>query len=691
MNQSVFTHLGWGEVVFSLKTFFASMLALGIAFHFGFSKPYWAMATVYIVSQPLAGAVASKALYRVVGTFLGALATLVLVPNLVNAPVLLCVAMAVWVAACLFVSLLDRTPRSYLFMLAGYTAAIIGFASVNDPSSLFDTAVSRVQEITLGILCAAVVNRVILPRHVAPVLTERIETWLGDAERWAQAVLAGHAQDKKSRAEARRMAADTTGLVALTAYLPYDTALLQHTRVQMNILEQHMTALLPLLAAVGDRITALQQDPAGIPVPLRSLLADIAAWIAAGREGDEAAAEGLRQEITRLETTVAAKSDWRSLLELNLCVRLRDLVDVWEDCLILRHDIATGHDRIPSHLEAAAKFAGGPVLHLDTSLAWISGVAAIVGILICCAFWIGTGWNEGWTAAQLTAVFCCIFSSQNNPLPAIKTHTWCLIGSVGVAALYQFAIFPAVDGFPMLVLVLAPFLLIGGTFMATPIWGFPAFAWVVNSCLFMNLEPSLNLDFQLFANSNLAAIMAAVMGLIAITTFRAIGAEAGATRLVRAVWSDVAQLTRQRETLDASALVRRMVDRLGLIVPRLLALPAGSHLHAADLLSDMRVGLNIADLQRERSGLSASESEIAGDLLAGLSAHFQDKLARATAEPGAALREQIDAAIARLANPLFRSPAGTTLLHALIGLRRCLFPQAGDWIPAAPANEGPTA
>jgi uncharacterized membrane protein YccC len=691
VNKSVFAHIGWREVVFSVKTFFAAMLALGIAFGFGFSNPYWALATVYIVSQPLSGAVASKALYRVGGTFLGALATLVLVPNLVNAPALLCVALAAWVGFCLFVSLLDRTPRSYLFMLAGYTAAIIGFASVNDPGSTFDTAVARVQEITLGIICAAVVNRVIFPRHVAPVLTERIATWLGDAGRWAQTVLSGQAQHKKSRAEARRMAADTVGLVALTSYLPYDTSSLTQARGQMNILEQHMTALIPLLSAVGDRIHALQQDANELSAPTRSLLLGISDWIAAGRDADEDRAEALRRQIGCLEKEVERRSDWRSLLEFNLYARLYDLVDVWEDCLTLRNDIATGNDRIPGHLAAAAKFAGDPVLHLDTSRAWISGLAATAGILICCAFWIGTGWNEGAQAAQLTAVFCCIFSSLDNPLPAIKTHTWGLLGSIGVAGLFQFAIFPAVDGFPSLILVLAPFLLIGGTFMATPIWGFPAFAWVVNSCLFLNLEPSFNLDFPSFANTNFGTVIAAIVGLIAIATFRAIGAEAGAEKLLRAVWSDVAQLTRQRETLDASAFVRRMVDRLGLLVPRLVALPAGSHLHASDMLGDIRVGLNIADVQRERSGLSAEETSITENLLAALSAHFQNKLANVTAQPGAALLEKIDAAIARLANSLSRSAAGTSLLHALVGMRRCLFPQAPAFAAVALPPERPAA
>src|SRR5271169_6007350 len=112
----------WRDWVFSAKTFVSAMLALWIALWIGLDRPYWAMATVYIVAQPLTGSLRSKALFRLIGTFIGATATVVLVPNLVNQPELLCTALALWTAVCLYLALLDRTPRSYVFMLAGYTA-----------------------------------------------------------------------------------------------------------------------------------------------------------------------------------------------------------------------------------------------------------------------------------------------------------------------------------------------------------------------------------------------------------------------------------------------------------------------------------------------------------------------------------------------------------------------------------------
>src|SRR6267143_4170895 len=68
-------------IVFALKTFAAAMLALIIAVWLDLPRPYWAMTTVYITSQPLAGATSSKAFYRVLGTLIGASATVAMLPS----------------------------------------------------------------------------------------------------------------------------------------------------------------------------------------------------------------------------------------------------------------------------------------------------------------------------------------------------------------------------------------------------------------------------------------------------------------------------------------------------------------------------------------------------------------------------------------------------------------------------------
>ena len=100
----------------------------------------------------LPSATRSKSAFRVLGTLIGAVAAVVMVPNLVDAPELLVLAMAGWTGLCLYVSLLDRTPRSYVFMLGGYTAALINYAflahavwTTNDVVKAMEHAQSRAE------------------------------------------------------------------------------------------------------------------------------------------------------------------------------------------------------------------------------------------------------------------------------------------------------------------------------------------------------------------------------------------------------------------------------------------------------------------------------------------------------------------------------------------------------------------
>lgn len=178
-------------VIFSLKTFAAAMLAYWIAVKFNLNNPYWSVGTVYIVAHPLMGATTSKAVYRMGGTILGAIAIIILVPNLVSSPELLSVGMALWTAGCLFISMLDRSPKSYLFMLAGYTAVLTGSTIVDTPGTTFDVAVSRVEEIFVGILCIALFSRGIFPQKASQVLSRRVDLWLENANALTRDVLSG--------------------------------------------------------------------------------------------------------------------------------------------------------------------------------------------------------------------------------------------------------------------------------------------------------------------------------------------------------------------------------------------------------------------------------------------------------------------------------------------------------------------
>src|SRR5579864_201315 len=161
--------------LYSVKTFAAAMIALYIGLALQLPRPYWAMATVYIVSNPFVGATRSKAIYRVLGTALGASGAVLFVPPFVESPWLFSVIVALWTGTLLYLAISDRTAKSYICLLAGYTLPLIALPAVTNPASVFDLAITRTQEITLGIVCASVVGGAVFPNRLAPSIIERTD------------------------------------------------------------------------------------------------------------------------------------------------------------------------------------------------------------------------------------------------------------------------------------------------------------------------------------------------------------------------------------------------------------------------------------------------------------------------------------------------------------------------------------
>ncbi len=161
-------------LTFAVKTFAASLLALYIAFWAGLDDPRWAFLTVFVVSQPDSGLVLAKGFYRILGTIAGGLVAIALVFGLAQYGELFVAALAVWICFCNFAARAVRNFASYGFQLAGYTVAIIGIPAALNPAGAYPLVVARFTEIALGIICAALVSRLILVRELSPRLVELV-------------------------------------------------------------------------------------------------------------------------------------------------------------------------------------------------------------------------------------------------------------------------------------------------------------------------------------------------------------------------------------------------------------------------------------------------------------------------------------------------------------------------------------
>lgn len=685
------------ELLFSGKSFAAAMLAMYLASRAGLPRPFWALMTTYIVAHPLAGAVRSKAVYRFCGTLIGSTATVLLVPALSNAPELLTLVLALWVGLCLCISLLDRTPRSYVFMLAGYTAALIGFPSVQTPLALFDTAVARVEEIGLGIFCATLVHSLVLPAGLAPTVLGLLDRTLQDARKWLGDLLqpagrSSNADPKRLDDDRRRLAGDITQLRLLSTHVPFDTTHLRWTAGAIRAMQDRVAALTPALSAVEDRLQALEQAEGRLAPDVAAVLSRAAQWLREEAEptGDAATRaerlQALRRAIDVLSATPASaqqQTPWGRALRIGLAGRLAELVDGWTACAQLRLDIDEGLKGAAPLRRTAA--LGSRVLHRDYGMALLSALAAVIAICLCGAFWIVTGWPMGSAATMMAAVFCCFFATMDDPVPAIHGFLkWTLL-SIPISALYVLVLMPTVQDFGMLVVICAPLFLLLGLYLPRPTHFMPAMALIFGVAGTLALHDTASSDLVSFLNSMIGQIVGVVVAARVTRLVRSVGADWSARRIQRATWRELGDMaaSSQPQYAQGDAYAVRMLDRIGLLAPRIAQ--AGGTVEgvaANDALRDLRMGADIAVLQRVRAQLPLATSAA---LLGGISRFFRQRSEGRMNPRPPGLLPQIDEALNAMleARDTAASSTSRAAVTALVGLRRNLFPDAPPMLGAS--------
>jgi uncharacterized membrane protein YccC len=667
-------------VIFSVNCYIATILTMFIAFSLDLKSPGWAMTTVYLTSQPLSGVMRAKAVYRAIGTFIGGAAMVAIVPNLVDAPELTTLAIILWVALCVFIALLDRTPRSYMFVLSGYTAALIGFPSVLAPGTVFDTAVSRVEEITIGVVCAALVHSLIFPKSALSAFEEKLRSAIADARRWIADGLT-KPPTPQIQTQRRHIAADITELYMLGTSLPFDTSPRHPDIGSIRAFDRRVVALLPLVSAIEDRLNVLR-GMGRLDAGLSRLLNAVYDWMQLKVPGDRQRAAELRQACAAIAPALGPQSNWAELLTVNITVRLIELIDSWQACLDFAGYLADPTQAPSAEIKAGAAQIGPKPMHTDPGIALLSGLAAAIAMGICAFFWIATAWPEGASAIAFAAVACTLFASLDDPTPTIRIITLILALCIPLVVVYQFFLLPAIGGFVLLSAVLAFALIPAGILMAIPRYAPVGLALGLAFCVEMSLQTSYTADLATILNSNSAFVLGGVAALIVTRLMRVIGTQASARRLMRATYRDLADIADGDMPQAREQWASRMLDRVALLLYRQPRFEPRPQHEFADALGDLRLGVNMIETQSAAPNMSAQAQESLTAMFAALAAHFH-ALARGRVPPlGDGLLQKIDIAIGEVA-----ACTGSThaCVAAIVGLRQSLYPDAPPYRPMPPA------
>ncbi|MBN6528887.1 fusaric acid resistance protein [Acinetobacter pittii] len=555
------------DLIFALKTFIAGMLALFVSFELDLINPMWSIGTVLIIANPYSGMVSSKCVYRVVGTIGGAVIALTLTPHLINTPWIFTVVLSLWVGFALYVSLLDRTPRSYAFMLAGYSTAMIVFNAITyiDQYSIFDIALARVIEISIGVISSAVVSATILPMHIGSAIKQRVIKTLKDTENLFANLLNTDSQQNNTQLLAA-ITRDTTDIHALAVHLSYEKGELHGMTKPLQEMLHQISMVVANLVALSERIKQLKELRfiETHAEKLQQLSAHVVQFL---EQKDLIIDENILQLPDEFESDFASlmesASTHQQVLVAAMKMDVRHFISNVLAVKVLWQRIQQGNKEIPDNITPmTTKY---PSLHRDHGVAIRGGISAVLITFIVTGVWIVSGWKAGFMMAQMGAVTACILTALDNPVPVLRIFIWGSIASAVLVFVYAFGIFPHVTTFWELGLVLLPMFLFAVSMMANQMLMPVGMVLGINTMMGLNLHNAYSMDAVSYLDSSFAMILGVLVSLIVIDVVRAMSPDTSASRILALHYRAMRQAIYLPYGLDFKVHLRSMLDRIGIL------------------------------------------------------------------------------------------------------------------------------
>ena len=539
-----------GQWRYALRNSLAMCLSLWVAFVLNLDEPYWALTSAAVVSFPTVGGVISKSIGRIIGSLLGAAASVAIAGHCLNDPWLFTLFIATWIGLCTYISNHYQNNVSYAFALAGYTAAIIAFGTVNvtDTQQIFDIAQARVCEVITGILCGGVMM-MILPS------TSDGEALLTSLRRMHLRLLE-HAAMLWQPEITAQMRTSHEGVIGqiLTMNLLRIQAFWSHYRLrrQNNVLNYMLHQQLRLTSVISSLRRMLLNWP-DHPANLAAVLDQLLTELRAPATNKYRLARILQQIAPQDPTDYRHRAFW---------LRLRHFCWLYLRCSrwLQRLEGATPVSDIqPPHVTSLAR-------HTDSYEAAYNGLRTFLCIIIGCAYWINTQWDAGSSALTLTAISCVLYSSTPSPINSITTLLKAVLLLSVACFVVKFGLMIQIDDFWVFCAFLFPILV---TLQMIKLQNPPyAALWgqlivFMGSFLIVTNPPSY--DYQSFLNDNIGKIVGVLFAGLAFQILRPSSDKRKSRRIIRALRRDFSdQLSKKPQQSESQfeSLIYHRVSQL---------------------------------------------------------------------------------------------------------------------------------
>ncbi|CAI8867806.1 FUSC family protein [Pseudomonas sp. IT-93MI4] len=463
--------------VYIFKVLLAAFLTLWLAMRLELPQPRTAMITVFIVMQPQSGQVFAKSFYRFLGTLAGSAMMVTLIALFAQNTELFLGSLAIWVGICSAGAARCRNFRAYGFVLAGYTAAMVGLPALAHPDGAFMAAVWRVLEISLGILCSTVVSAAILPQTASAAMRNALYQRFGVFALFVTDGLRGRSKAESFEASNVRFIAEAVGLEGLRSVTVFEDPHMRRRNGRLSRLNSEFMGITTRFNALHQLLERLRvNDEEHVVAAIRPGLQDLAEVL------DGFSGRALTSpDAARLATALATYKE-------GLPTRVRTLRGIFQETgpseaeqldfhtayeLLYRfvddlHSYAQTHASLADHRHERERWDEPFTPQTNWWAAAASGIRASFILIVLGSYWVATAWPSGATMTLIAAATVGLSAATPNPKRmafqmACGTFLGALIGFVEM-----FFIFPWIDGFPLLCVMLAPVIVLGSFLASRP-------------------------------------------------------------------------------------------------------------------------------------------------------------------------------------------------------------------------------
>jgi uncharacterized membrane protein YccC len=423
---------------FALRAWAAMMLSLYVAFWLQLENAAFAAVTVSILSLQTRGQAYQKAVYRLLLTIVGVVASIIIAGLFSQARDLFVIGYASWLGLCVYAGGLLDGNRAAGVVVAGFTLAFVAVIQIDSPQDIFLNGVERGAVIAVGIAALTLVNDLFLSPNLHTILSGKFEAVHQRVRAFALAILRGESADPIRSAGLLR---------EITALHPDISALVIESSAGSARGAAARIAAVALVAEVS-AANAMASLPAATLPSLRSALAR--ALANAPGEDSNALRLRLQQQMQALD------ADTNDALfachALDLLVEDQRAQQAIDDLEADRRPPCQVRTPIYRSRRAAAR----------------NGLRAFLAVVISATLFALSGWPLASYGLALVGTFVALSAVAPSPRMFMISAVIAIPIAALLAGVTEFVILDGVDQFPLLAIGMAPTVLVAALAFTLP-------------------------------------------------------------------------------------------------------------------------------------------------------------------------------------------------------------------------------